>query len=251
MKLFVLILTAIFICRFTHAETIDIDWIVDENTFTHSTCTIGEDVLLPETPYKYGYTFQGWFGYTPVEYLQSSGTQYIDTGIKGTDILKTNIIIQITSGFVKSDQKLFGFSERGNCGMFFTSFNGFYRGTNIPISTSKTEIEIIRTDIVANTFEATVLYDNNSFVTNSWWAAGRGTIDTFPIFAAVSGGAGIMKSVYRCYGLRLYDRKDQLIRDMIPVLDMNNIACMYDKITKQCFYNAGTGSFITGPIITE
>ena len=34
--------------------------------------------------------------------------------------------------------------------------------------------------------------------------------------------------------------------DLIPVLDKNNIPCMFDKVTKQFFYNQGTGQFLYG-----
>lgn len=235
-------------CAIAHAATETINWYMDGNTYATTQCETGSDIILPQTPYKYGYTFQGWGGYIPIEYLQSSGSQYIDTGIKGTDILRTNIMIQITPGFVKADQKLFGVSETGK-GMYFTSFQGFYRGTNIPITTSKTEIEIIRTDIVANTFKATVSYDGNDFTTTSYWTAGPSTINTFPVFAGVNGTNGIIKSVYRCYSLRLYNKKDRLIRDMIPVLDSNGTPCMFDKVEQKFYYNQGTGDFIAGPII--
>lgn len=36
---------------------------------------------------------------------------------------------------------------------------------------------------------------------------------------------------------------DKLIFDGVPVLDADGTPCMYDKISKQCFYNAGTGTF--------
>lgn len=35
----------------------------------------------------------------------------------------------------------------------------------------------------------------------------------------------------------------EITRKLIPVLDANGTPCMYDKVSKQCFYNAGTGSF--------
>ena len=39
-------------------------------------------------------------------------------------------------------------------------------------------------------------------------------------------------------------RNGALIRDLIPVLDMNDVPCMYDKVTDELFYNAGTGEFL-------
>lgn len=38
-----------------------------------------------------------------------------------------------------------------------------------------------------------------------------------------------------------YIKCDELY--LIPVLDYNNVPCMYDKVTKQLFYNQGTGQF--------
>jgi len=38
-----------------------------------------------------------------------------------------------------------------------------------------------------------------------------------------------------------------LVRDFIPIKDADSVPCMYDFVTKQKFYNAGTGDFIAGP----
>lgn len=37
-----------------------------------------------------------------------------------------------------------------------------------------------------------------------------------------------------------------LLQDFIPVLDWNDVPCMYDKVTDELFYNAGTGEFEYG-----
>lgn len=44
------------------------------------------------------------------------------------------------------------------------------------------------------------------------------------------------------YSCQIYDN-GTLIRDYIPMLDSNNIPCLYDKINDKCYYNQGTGSF--------
>lgn len=48
------------------------------------------------------------------------------------------------------------------------------------------------------------------------------------------------------YSFKIYDN-GTLIRDMIPVKDLSGVACMYDKVSGQFYYNAGTGDFIAGP----
>ena len=57
-------------------------------------------------------------------------------------------------------------------------------------------------------------------------------IEMGPIFGAKS------KISY----FKLY-HSDQLVLDLIPVLDQNNVPCMYDKISDQFFYNQGSGTF--------
>ena len=43
-----------------------------------------------------------------------------------------------------------------------------------------------------------------------------------------------------------HTRNGKLIRDLIPVLDLDNIPCMYDKVSEELFYNQGTGEFLYG-----
>ena len=38
-----------------------------------------------------------------------------------------------------------------------------------------------------------------------------------------------------------------LVRDLIPVLDWSDVACMYDRVSGALFYNAGEGDFVAGP----
>ena len=38
-----------------------------------------------------------------------------------------------------------------------------------------------------------------------------------------------------------------MVRDYIPVVDKNGVACMYDKVTKELYYNDGTGEFKVKP----
>ena len=47
---------------------------------------------------------------------------------------------------------------------------------------------------------------------------------------------------FRMYSFQMYD-ETTLQRDYIPVLDKDNIPCLYDKVTKTFYYNEGTGNF--------
>ena len=56
------------------------------------------------------------------------------------------------------------------------------------------------------------------------------------------------KADNRCFKGKVYDFKiydnDVLVRDMIPVLDKNGVACMYDKVNKKFYYNKRNRRFL-------
>lgn len=47
----------------------------------------------------------------------------------------------------------------------------------------------------------------------------------------------------KCYYLQLFNPDGSIVRDFWPAIDDNGVACMYDYVTKQYFYNQGTGEF--------
>ena len=53
------------------------------------------------------------------------------------------------------------------------------------------------------------------------------------------------KFIGRLYYCKIYNG-DTLVRDFVPVIDGSNIACLYDKVEKKCYYNVGTGTFSYG-----
>lgn len=54
---------------------------------------------------------------------------------------------------------------------------------------------------------------------------------------------------YRIYSYK-HKRNNTFLIDLIPVVDKQGVGCMYDKVSKQLFYNQGTGSFIVGPRVS-
>lgn len=77
----------IFVCCFVSGVSYskNIEWYVDNQLYANTSCESGDDVILPAAPTKQGYTFTGWNAYIPIEYLESTGTQYIDTKVYQKD----------------------------------------------------------------------------------------------------------------------------------------------------------------------
>ena len=116
MKKFLLTLCAIFMCTIARSDEITINWLNTDKTIDHTTtCTIGGDVILPQTPYKYGYTFNGWgANYIPIEYLESTGTQWIDTGYYPDKY--TGVNTKFENDTVSNDTSAFGtLKSNGSC----------------------------------------------------------------------------------------------------------------------------------------
>ena len=58
-----------------------------------------------------------------------------------------------------------------------------------------------------------------------------------------TGRYGRDKGIGRVYEFKVYDG-EALVRDFIPVLDKNDVPCLYDKVSEELFYNQGTGEFL-------
>jgi hypothetical protein len=71
------------------------------------------------------------------------------------------------------------------------------------------------------------------------------------LYALNKGGVFERFSEARVYGFKAWDGDRILVRNFIPIRFTNENnqteGAMYDKVTKQLFRNAGTGSFIIGP----
>lgn len=48
----------------------------------------------------------------------------------------------------------------------------------------------------------------------------------------------------KIYYFKIYE-DNTLVRNFIPVLDENNVACLFDKVEGKFYYNQGTGEFLT------
>ena len=242
------------ICR---ADTIDIDWIVDGQTYDSTTCNMGGDVTLPPTPSKTGYTFMGWqIDYTPIEYLESTGTQYIDTGIVPNINTKIRVKFSSTGTYsagvvgVRASYNKNNISITTNNRTALVDFNNgsheTYRLTDYQYNMGSLVVAELSKDarIRYNPSDETTIIAQSTAVNSQTFNITQSAL----LFDANSNDCTPMTGYI--YYTKIWDN-DVLVRDFIPVLDSNGVACMFDKVTGQFFYNAGTGDFIAGPVINE
>ena len=181
-------------------------------------------------------------GYRQLEYLESTGTQWIDTGVAP---FGKKVILEVS--IVESDNYYGLFGSRGINGITEKSYNIF-------TTKDKTiRIDWLKTggNVSINYYEKLMieLFENGDVLVNNvqYRAIAEPSQTDYTMFIAnlnnvgkpyINGGA-----CARFYCVSVYDSWN-LIRNFIPALDPSGRPCMYDTITKQPFYNLGTGEFL-------
>ena len=196
--------------------------------------------------------------YTELEYIESTGTQYIDTEYYNNPNTKVDITFMYlkSNGDAYSNGMIYGsadtYNGRPSYSIGLTTENKiYYRNSNSAESftnysiSSNQKINVI-TDKTSITIDGNTYQHNMSLITNnalfSSYIFARHQL-TDSSFVHVNDAYNPL--IGRIYSCKIYDN-DVLIRDMIPVLDKNGTACMYDKVNKKFYYNSGTGDFLYG-----
>ena len=197
-------------------------------------------------------------GYKKVEYIESTGTQYIDTEFIPSKDSKLEIELKFEGNFKTSDVAFFGVIEDES--WFTMNFGGSSSQKNTLFcwceARSKDSYKIYSLSIndEIRTNKNKIIFSSEK-VTYADRSANMATkkfdnTDSLIIFGNKRNGEitafnGYYMYLYSC---KLYSG-DILLRDLIPCLDSDNKPCMYDTISKKTFYNSGTGEFLYGDVI--
>ena len=178
-------------------------------------------------------------GYAQVSYLESTGTQYIDTGI--TTDLVNDVKWKLKTAITKYTSNSLFMGANGNAVLGYTQTSiGVPSGmTNYVIGDA---VELIVHKNMSN--ERYLYYLNEIYKGSNASKSGRNIF----LFSNDVDGTGAYKIYCRIYYSKIYIN-DELVRNMIPCIDATGTPCMYDTVSGQTFYNQGTGDFIYGEII--
>ena len=183
-----------------------------------------------------------------LEFLESTGTQWIDTGILGSNALA----FHLTAKAQVLNTNFFCGCVGSNGASEMQRLIGAASGGVVYYVLQRGEFSIVgRNRIVADGNWHTYKLSSTEAVIDSDTKS-SGTISdcnrTFLLFAAVT-AAGVVTCGKCCISACKIYVNGVLVRDFIPVLDWRDVACMYDKVSGKLFYNAGTGEFVAGPEI--
>lgn len=184
-----------------------------------------------------------YFPIQRIEYLESTGTQYIDTGIVPSETFYSASIIVDTQFTDLTQRQLFG------------SVNAFYFGVNNGRwemhytkykNYADTYRHVLSKEIQKSTLQLIFNLDNAYTDSQPYSAIVENNLyrNTAYLFALNEDNNAICMCKCRLYGAKIYI-DDVLVRDFTPVR-VGNVGYMYDKVTKQLFSNAGTGNFVLG-----
>ena len=199
-------------------------------------------------------------GYKKVEYLKSTGTQYIDTKFIPSKDSKLEIELKFEGDFKASDTNtaFFGVSDAES--KFSMNFGGASSQYDTLFcwceARSKDSYKIYSLSINGEirTNKNKIIFSSGK-VTYANRSADMATKISDNIDSLIIFGARYMSKIYsfNAYYMYLYSCKlysgDILLRDLIPCLDSDNKPCMYDTVSKKTFYNNGTGEFLYGNVI--
>jgi len=192
-----------------------------------------------------------------VEYLESTGTQYIDTGLKGDLETKAELSYRYaTTSSVSGSGRIFG-SRTG------PTSNGFAIGTYSGIIVlndrvgayfSNANIGEASTKVSTNIWYSVIISKDGAYFNGTKHTYANGSIVSFTtpnnlkLFGFDNNGTmGYGRvQISKC---KIY-KNDILVRDFIPCLDASNVPCMYELVEGKAYYNAGTGAFSYGHTIT-
>ena len=175
-----------------------------------------------------------------LQYLESTGTQYIDTGTAPDFAGGDSIAIRYyRAAYPLSQPCVFGSRESGiRNGVYLLAIDCYVADANSGVSVGISNPSI--GDHVMSMSDTAVTIDGTDY------AMPRRVTCGLPIylFALNNYGTG----TYGIYtGMKLYDwkywRNGTLAQHLVPVLDRSGVPCLYDTISRTLKYNAGTGTF--------
>ena len=206
--------------------------------------------------------------YQQVEYIKSTGTQYIDTNIVGKSSITANIDFEVVSstqwaciiGCLNSSETI-GFVNGATAWSSITG--GWIRRNNNNLNFSGNNIMNYKIKTNVQCLQKSVVYTNNNgtFTYNCDGGNSYDSNTTLYMFANHTSPVRDYAKL-KIYVCKIYDN-NLLVRNFIPCYSTTKVTnadgdeCdvgtvgLYDTVEGKFYTNQGTGEFIAGPDVNE
>lgn len=187
-------------------------------------------------------------GYIELEYIQSSGTQYIDTGFQPDS--NTRTVMECERTAEATSVAFFG-ARSAASGTDSTSYaliigsGGKIRSDFYGANVSLTDPGMVKLTIDRNKNVVTV---NGVTATNT--AKTAKSSRNMYLFAVNTNGTSTLKMAMKLYACSIYDN-GTLVRDFVPCKNSAGEIGLYDTVNGKFYGNAGTGTFTAGPVTLQ
>ena len=196
-----------------------------------SVIACGTEILWRKQKYK-----------TVLPYIESTGTQWIDTEVCLSNNHSVEIEYQLTTA-PQYSKGIYGAYIDGFRYELITRSSGvsankgyleYGYGTTAKVgANTDTERHIVRQE-KGEIYVDGVL--SRTFPTSTF------THDVTAPLGGFEYNGNYTPALAKYYYAKIWDG-DTLVRDFVPVLDWNNVPCMYDNVSGKLFRNKGTGAF--------
>lgn len=190
-------------------------------------------------------------GYTELEYLESSGTQYINTGFIPN--AQTSMELEFSDFIVKNDygaplgarngdgsNQFWFFIQTNNSRIYSRWLSSHYDTGYNYIANTKIKTKYSKYGLFINDTFYPLVFSGTDFsnLTSTIW-----------LFALNNGGSIQYGSTMKIHSFKLWDN-NKLVRNMMPAQrNSDSVLGMYDIVNNIFYTNSGTGTFIAGPIV--
>lgn len=194
-------------------------------------------------------------GYKRLEYIQSSGTQYVDTGVSAPSGFQADIDFELASLSTTSiNDAIIGAhndSAPYSRNYFAAKAAGFEVGVGeaylqgeVPTTNERYMVDVstVYSDIhlVVNSVEHSLTTDIS--------ATDEHSANTLYLLWCHGGSKWFSKCACKLYACRIY-ASGKLVRDFIPCISDTDEVGLWDDVNAVFYGNAGTGTFTAGPVI--
>lgn len=236
--------------------------IVEPGTYTFTATRHGETksktIVLDDKDPNNSYTVNLglYIGMQYLEYIESTGTQYIDTGVVPHEGYSADLTFQFrdltTPSGISPNTQICGVRQNGDSNRFYpiavmndTQIRTTYGNAQVIYSVDSLSKHTVNLNKNDHIYLDGTDYGScaNSYVEPS------DSQYTMYLFKWNYGESGPSDPVckMRIYEYKMYDNNGNLVSDFAPIKDDTGHGALYDKVTQQIFYNSGEGEFICGP----
>ena len=185
------------------------------------------------------------YGYSVLSYIESTGTQYIDTGFipkQTTRIVIDAVCTNSNTGFVFGTR-----TDAWTNTYCLVNLSGVLRND---FGTTQVNTGFSATSRFTFDLNKRALSINNS--SSSYSSTHTSQTFTCPsnltLFACNTNGVIETHASVRFYSCQIYNN-GTLVRDFIPVMDSNGVYGLYDQVGAAFYKNQGSGKFVAGEVL--